>query len=111
VNAGSRPSLVAILHTTTGDVFCKGATTHDPQVRMHWREARLNQHLPAFAPRLRWQVETGGWVLNGFDKASGRHVDVSPGSADLPMLAEILAAMSAAAAPCRQGRHVADRHW
>jgi hypothetical protein len=99
VNAGSMSSLAAILHTSTGDVFCKGCETDHPQVRMHWREARLNGHLPRFVPRLRWQVKAGGWVVNGFDRAPGRHIDVTPGSPDLPVLAATLKAMSATSAP------------
>ena len=59
----------------------------------------MNPHLPAFVPRLRWHVEAAGWILLGFDRAPGRHLDVTPGSPDLPPLAGTLTAMAATRAP------------
>ncbi|WP_231954702.1 hypothetical protein [Actinoplanes derwentensis] len=83
VEAGSVADVVAILHTGTGRPFCvKGARDDNPRAWMQRREALLNPHMPPFAPRLRWQVETAGWSLLGFDRAPGRHVDVTPGSPD-----------------------------
>lgn len=100
VAAGSVADMVAIMHTGGGETYCcKGVRDDNPRAWMQRREARLNPHMPAFAPRLRWQVEAAGWSLLGFDRAPGRHIDVTPGSPDLGPLAETLTAMSAIPAP------------
>jgi hypothetical protein len=100
VQAGSVADMTAILHLSSGDqVFCKAMQTSHRLVWLHRREAELNPHMPAFAPRLRWHVEECGWVVLGFDRAPGRHLDVTPGSPDLPRLAATLTAMAATPAP------------
>lgn len=100
VEAGSVADVVAILHTDNGEAFCcKGARKDNPRAWMQKREARLNPHMPTFAPRLRWQIEVAGWSMLGFDRAPGRHIDVTPGSADLTPLAATLTAMSTTRAP------------
>ncbi|MCD5315899.1 hypothetical protein [Kineosporia babensis] len=91
--------MAAVLHTASGDVFCKGASVDAPTAWTHRREAQLNQFVPPIAPRIRWHIATGGWVVNGFDRALGRHVDVTPGSPDLPVLASTLTMMSTVRAP------------
>jgi hypothetical protein len=35
-------------------------------------------------PRLRWHLEVEGWLVAGFDRVAGRHIDLTPGSAGLP---------------------------
>ncbi|MDP9828030.1 phosphotransferase [Kineosporia succinea] len=88
------------MHTRTGSVFCKGTAIDNPQAWMHRREAVLNPHVPRdLAPRLRWQVAASGWLVTGFDRAPGRHVDIAPDSADLPLLTATLTAMSTTPAP------------
>jgi hypothetical protein len=111
VNSGSVSDLVAILHTASGDVFCKGITVANPRAWMHRREANVNPHVQAFAPRLRWQVDHGGWFLLGFDRAPGRHIDGSPGSGDLPVLAETLTAISAVTPPRTHRFQPAGARW
>jgi hypothetical protein len=87
IQAGSVAGLTAILHTDSGEVFCKATHETHRLAWLHRREAELNPHLPAFVPRLRWHVEAAGWILLGFDRARGRHLDVTPGSPDLLRLA------------------------
>ena len=99
VRAGSVAGLTAILHTGSDEVFCKATHEMHRLAWLHRREAELNPHLPAFVPRLRWHVEAAGWILLGFDRAPGRHLDVTPGSPDLPLLAGTLTAMAATRAP------------
>ncbi|WP_179277146.1 hypothetical protein [Actinoplanes regularis] len=100
VGAGSVADVVAILHTSTGKSFCaKGARDDNPRAWMQRREAQLNPYMPTFAPRLRWQAEATGWSILGFDRAPGRHIDVTPGSPDLGPLVATLTAMSTIPAP------------
>jgi hypothetical protein len=111
VNAGFVSEIAAILHTATGDLFCKGITAANPRAWMHRREALVNSHVQDFAPRLRWQVDQDGWVLLGFDRAHGRHLNGAPESADLPTLAETLTAISAVAAPRIHRFQPAGARW
>ncbi|GLW29073.1 phosphotransferase [Actinoplanes regularis] len=99
VQAGSVADMTAILHTAGGEVFCKAVRETHRLAWLHRREADINAHLPMFVPRLRWHVEAAGWILLGFDRAPGRHLDVAPGSSDLPWLAGTLTEMAATRAP------------
>jgi hypothetical protein len=111
VGFGSVSDLVVILHTASSDVFCKGVTASNPRAWMHRREANVNPHVHAFAPRLRWQVDQDEWFLLGFDRAPGRHINGTPGSSDLPVLAETLAAISAVTAPRTHRFQPAGARW
>jgi hypothetical protein len=100
VATGSVTDLAAVLHAGSGRYFCKGIETSNPRAWMHRNEARLNAHLPPGVPSLRLEVEQDGWLLLFFDHVDGRHPDLSPGSPDLPALAEALAEMAASLTPC-----------
>jgi hypothetical protein len=101
-DAGRNSDFSATLHTATGLAFCKGiADAEGKRGRMHRHEADINPWLPsAVAPRLRWRTEADGWLLLGFDHVSGRHADLSPGSPDLPLIADTLTVMTRDLAGC-----------
>lgn len=96
-NAGRNSDFSATLHTETGTLFCKGIADADgKRGRMHRHEAAVNSFLPPeVAPRLLWRTETDGWLLLGFEHASGHHVDLSPGSADLGPVRDAVTTMAA----------------
>jgi hypothetical protein len=100
VETGSVSDIVAVLKTGQGRIFCKGASAENPMGWMHRNEARINPHLPTQMPRLRWQVDVGGWLLLGFDHIRGRHPDLTPGSPDLPAVVDALNTMSLTLTPC-----------
>ncbi|MBB4893522.1 hypothetical protein FHS39_002553 [Streptomyces olivoverticillatus] len=81
----------AVLSTADGRLFVKGVPADDVWGRtgQAW-EAAVNAVVTAVSPRLLWQVEVGGWELLGFEAVDGRHADLSPGSADLPLVAAVL---------------------
>lgn len=85
-----RSEFSTTLRTSVGRVFVKGITTENPGVRAHRHEAAINPRLSGLAPRLLWTVEKAGWLLLGYEYVDGRHTDLSPGSPDLPLLAEAL---------------------
>ncbi|WP_433528368.1 hypothetical protein ACQPYA_18645 [Micromonospora sp. CA-263727] len=97
---GSVSDVAATLHTDNGPLFCKAIRTTSPMARMHRTEARVNPWLPDTAPRLRWTVEEAGWLALGFDHVPGRHPDLSPGSSDLPLIADTLTVLSQRLTPC-----------
>jgi len=91
VTAGLNSRLALVLDTAAGPVFVKGLPVGHPGVVRQHREAMINPHLGAVAPRLRWQGEQAGWNLLAFDYVPGaRHADYRPGSPDLPRVVAAL---------------------
>ncbi|GGK17862.1 hypothetical protein GCM10010124_08030 [Pilimelia terevasa] len=90
---GSASDCVAVLGTAAGPpVFIKAVRVADHRAAMHRNEARIVPLLPTgIAPALRAVVEVDGWLVLLFDHHDGRHLDLSPGTADLPLLAAALA--------------------
>ncbi|MET9642775.1 phosphotransferase family protein [Streptomyces syringium] len=79
------------LTTARGSTFVKGVPLHDAEAcaAQRW-EATVNPCVLDIGPRLRWRIAADGWELLGFEHIEGRHADLSPGSADLPLVAEVL---------------------
>ncbi|WP_435159516.1 phosphotransferase family protein [Amycolatopsis sacchari] len=101
--AGRNSDFSATLHLRSGGVvFCKGiADAEGKRGAMHRHEADINPWLPsAIAPRLRWRIEADGWLLLGFDRVTGAHADLAPGSPDLPVVAAAVAALGRNLADC-----------
>ncbi|MEV6705006.1 phosphotransferase [Micromonospora wenchangensis] len=105
-------SLAATLDTDGGRIFCKAIQTSNPLARMHHAEARVNPWLPDIAPRLRWKIEESDWLALGFDHVPGRHADLTPGSTDLPVIADTLTALTQGLTPCPPVRvQAATKRW
>jgi hypothetical protein len=101
VSAGTIAEFASVLETAQGTFFCKGAQINTLGEGHLRNEIRFNPALsPNLVPRLRWQIETEGWLVAGFDRVAGRHVNLAPGSADLPVLAATLGRMAAELTPC-----------
>ncbi|MFB8237427.1 phosphotransferase [Kitasatospora purpeofusca] len=98
--AGTVSDFAATLETTGGPVFCKAVREDNPKAWMHRLEAVVNSVLPPdIAPRLLWKVEADGWLALGFEHVPGRHADLSPGSADLPLIASTLETLAGTLTP------------
>ncbi len=98
--AGTASDFAATLETSTGRVFCKAVREDNPNAWMHRLESVVNAVLPPdIAPRLLWKVEADGWLALGFEHAPGRHADLSPGSADLPLIARTLERLAGTLTP------------
>jgi hypothetical protein len=99
--AGSACDLAATLYGDNGLVFCKGMRAGNPLLPWLRNEVRVNPALPPeLVPRVRWTVEQDGWLLVGYEHVTGRHPDLSPGSPDLPAVAQTLAALTEVLTPC-----------
>jgi hypothetical protein len=100
---GNHADVAGTLHSSTGRTFMKAARKLDDkdgtEVWSLRNEAVINPYVTEFAPRLRWQVEAGGWLALGFEHIDGRHADYSPGSPDLAILAKTLQALQATPCP------------
>ncbi|MGW8728378.1 aminoglycoside phosphotransferase [Streptomyces sp. NPDC055808] len=95
---GVMSRLACTLRTASGKVFLKGTRLDDASAWVYRSEAQVTQYAP-LAPRLLWQVESGGWLLAGYEFIDGRHPDLTPGSTDLALLVSALTAMSTAPWP------------
>jgi hypothetical protein len=99
-DAGRSSELSATLTTASGPVFCKGITADSPSAWMHRNEIAVNPFLSErLAPRLLWDVEVDGWLLLGFEHVSGQHANLSPDSADLPLIADAVVEISHTSPP------------
>jgi hypothetical protein len=107
ISSGLNTSFTARLHTTTGVTFAKGVPSDRAAAQR--REAEINPHVQPFAPRLLWQVDTQGWDVLGFEHLNGRAADLSPGSADLTGLADVLSQLAKLATPSNACKRIEDR--
>lgn len=94
VSAGRNSALSARVHTATGSVFLKGLRSDHRWVWTQQREADINPYVLPFAPRLLWHIDTKGWNILGFENLDGHHADYSPGSPDLPKVAQALSELA-----------------
>jgi hypothetical protein len=87
---GFNSEIAATLHTETGTIFVKGLRSDHPRVWTQQREAAVNPHVSAIAPRLLWHVVEAGWDLLGFEHIPGRAADYAPGCPDLPLVVDAM---------------------
>ncbi len=108
VSAGLNSELAVVLGTDAGAVFVKGLRLNHPGVARQRREAMINPHVRAVAPRLLWHDQAAGWDLLAFEYVGGaRHADYRPGSPDLPLVISAmhrLAAIGCPDLPVKQAR-------
>lgn len=109
ISAGFNCGIAALLRTPTQTVFIKGLPSDHPRIATQRREAEINRDVTPIAPRLLWQVDTAGWTVLGFEHLSGRHANLSPGSADLPKLADTLTRLSQIRCPDVPLKRLEDR--
>ena len=107
ISAGLNSAITARLDTRTGPVFIKGVRSD--RAAGQRREADLNPHVVPVAPRLHWQVDTDGWHVLGFEHIDARPARLSPGSADLPVVADTLARLGRMPPAPRACRRIEDR--
>lgn len=99
-DGGRNANLAAVLELHAGDrIFVKGVQAGAVEAAAYRREEMLNPLLPAVAPRLLWRVEANGWLLLGFEYIRARPADLSPGSADLLLVAEAVSAIACGCTP------------
>ncbi|RJQ85072.1 hypothetical protein D5S19_14845 [Amycolatopsis panacis] len=90
---GRNSDFLATLQTAHGR-FVMGVLTGTRRARAQQTEARVGARPNSAAPRLLWEVTADGWHVLGFEALSGHHPSLAPGSPDLQMVAETVAAMA-----------------
>ncbi|MCE7081353.1 aminoglycoside phosphotransferase [Streptomyces sp. ST2-7A] len=89
-NEGFNSEVAARVFTETESCFIKGMRADHRRIWTQRREAEVNQFLTGLTPELLWHTEEAGWNLLGFELLEGHHADYSPGSPDLPKVADLL---------------------
>jgi hypothetical protein len=113
---GNHANIASTVDAADGRLFVKAAwkvsaDTDGPEVRSLRWEAAINPYVTAYAPRLLWTVEAGGWLALGFEHVEGRHADYTPGSADLDLLAKVIDTFQAMHCPQVLGDKRVERRW
>ncbi|MFD3570474.1 phosphotransferase [Streptomyces sp. NPDC058667] len=74
--------------------FVKAIPAGDPLAGMYRTEAAINRTLPPGPrPRLLAELDEHDWVVLAFEHIEGRHPDLAPGSPDLPLVLDAVAAL------------------
>jgi hypothetical protein len=95
---GMNSTVACTIRTGLGPVFVKAAERDHPYADQ-WKEAVINSYVVPLSPTLLWRVEESGWDVLGFEYLPGRSADLSPGSADLPKVAAVMAQLTRLQAP------------
>lgn len=109
VSQGLNSEISARLFTENGSCFVKGLRADHKRVWTQRREAEVNPFLRGISPALLWRVQESGWVLLGFELLDGRQADYSPGSPDLPKVADALSRLGEIPCPAIELRHAEQR--
>jgi len=81
-----------ILETADGDrLFMKGVPVADfDGMAGQITEAAIRESVQAVSPPMRWETIASDWHVIAFEFVDGRHADLSPGSADIEAVADVL---------------------
>lgn len=110
---GQSSEFSAALRARGGAYFVKGVRVDRPYAWTHRNEAAIGPHLPAgIAPALRWKVEEDGWLMLGFELATGTHPDLSPRSPHLPYVRDLVVRLGEELTPCPSAaKHSLAERW
>ncbi|MBW1595707.1 aminoglycoside phosphotransferase [Streptomyces sp. JJ38] len=106
---GFNSEVAARVFTENDGCFVKGMRSDHRRIWTQWREIEVSRFLTDLAPELLWHAEEGGWNLLGFELLEGCHADYSPGSPDLPKVADLLRRLSETPCPGVELRQAEQR--
>jgi hypothetical protein len=95
ITSGLNCTAALVLHCRNrGPLFLKGVrTTDEAKVAGLRNEAQVNAAVTGISPALRHSFEVDGWFCLAFAYVPGRHVDLSPGAADLTPVTQVFTRM------------------
>ncbi|MEY9842885.1 aminoglycoside phosphotransferase [Streptacidiphilus sp. EB103A] len=101
MTTGESSGIATLLFPPDGaKVFVKGLPVDHERAGELEREARVNPHLPDYAPKLLWHLEAGGWRLLGFEGVTATPwADFTPEGGHLEPVAAVLRELSTRPAP------------
>ncbi|MDT3443347.1 hypothetical protein [Pseudofrankia sp. BMG5.37] len=90
VDVGNGCDLAVVAETAGRRLFVKAVEGDGRRARWLSNEHESGHLAAGVAPTPLFAVDTAGWLLVAFDHADGRPADLTPGSADLPRIGEVL---------------------
>ncbi|TDC27655.1 aminoglycoside phosphotransferase [Micromonospora sp. 15K316] len=96
--SGNHAEIASTITGSTGKVFVKAASA-DLAVRTLRYELAATKAVAWYPPAVRWHFEVDGWLVVGVEHLDGPHLDLSPGSPDLGLLAVTLKGLQETPAP------------
>lgn len=93
--AGFGAATTGLVEASHGRFFVKATPQDSRDLKAARREAAINSSVQPVSPAIRWQAENDDWFVLGFEAVEGRSVDFLPGSADLPLVIDIVNRVSA----------------
>ncbi|MEV6599672.1 phosphotransferase [Actinoplanes sp. NPDC051346] len=87
---GDHAEIASSVAGANGTVFVKAACSELGVRSLRYELLVTTAVDRPYSPAVEWHFETDGWVVVGFEHLDGPHADLSPGSRDLDLLAEIL---------------------
>lgn len=97
-SSGNHAEIASTVTGPAGQVFVKAALG-ELSVRSLRYELAATQAIDRYPPAVLWHFESDGWLVVGTEYLAGPHPDLSPGSADLDLLAVTLKALQETPAP------------
>lgn len=97
-SSGNHAEFASTVTGPAGQVFVKAASG-ELSVRSLRYELAATRAIDRHPPAVLWHFESDGWLVVGTEHLAGPHPDLSPGSADLELLAVTLKALQESAAP------------
>jgi hypothetical protein len=104
---GTMPGIAARLQTENHSVFMKAVESAGIAAKQHrtesWAASVLPDETPA--PHLLWRGQQDGWLVTIYEfiNDGSRHVDLTPGSPELPAVLDTVALLGALLTPCPRG--------
>ncbi|MFR9729099.1 hypothetical protein ACL03H_07715 [Saccharopolyspora sp. MS10] len=90
ITNGRGSDLAAVLDTAAGRVFVKGVEGVSPRMRHLRNEITTGTLTGGLAPAVLFAEDLGDWLVVGFEYLAGRPADLSPGSPDLSVVADVV---------------------
>jgi hypothetical protein len=102
VQAGDGCDVAAVIETAGGPVFVKAVHGVSPRMKRLRREHASGGLAPGIAPAPLFAVDAAGWLVVGFEFASGRPAALAPGSRDLALVGAAVDRIASMPAPGAQ---------
>ncbi|MET7969760.1 phosphotransferase [Micromonospora sp. NPDC005305] len=96
--SGNHAQIASTVSGPAGPVFVKAAVG-ELNVRSLRYELAATRAIDRHPPAVLWHFESDGWLVVGTEHLAGPHPDLSPGNADLDLLAVTLKALQETPAP------------
>jgi hypothetical protein len=107
---GYSSDVTALVDCEAGELFVKAVHDTGPHTESIEREAKINPYVRSVSPALKWHLRSNGWTILAFEAIAGTHADFTPGSPDLPAIADAVDVIGAIECP-KVARDWPETRW